>query len=121
MALWDIYQQLQIRGVRAAQQSVDRDSVHRDQRLDDRIDEVEERIGHVLLITEALWELARDRLQLTDEQLDTAVTAIVERKTIERAAGPRRCPSCEAAVPLDMPRCQFCGADAGPAITSRFG
>ena len=120
VALWDVYQQLQIRGVRVTQTTIDRDSVARDQRLDERIDEVEARIEKVLMINEAMWELARERLQLTDQQLDAAVTAIVERRAMERAAGPRRCPSCQAAVPNDMARCQFCGADAGPATEKRF-
>jgi hypothetical protein len=121
VALWDVYQQLQIRGQRAAASAIDRDSISRDQRLDERIDELEDRIEKVLVITEAMWELARDRLQLTDEQLDAAVLAIVDRQNLERAAGPRRCPSCQAAVPHEMARCQFCGADAGPAVAQRFG
>ena len=121
MALWDVYQQLQIRGQRAAANAIDRDSVSRDQRLDTRIDEVEDRIDKVLMISEAMWELASERLGLTEDQLEAAVTAILDRKAMERAAGPKKCAGCGAAVPIDMSRCQFCGADAGPAIQSRFG
>jgi hypothetical protein len=121
VALWDVYQQLQIRGQRVAANAIDRESVSRDQRLDMRIDEVEDRIDKILMINEAMWELARDRLGLSDDQLDAAVRAIIDRKVMERAAGPKKCASCGAAVPIEMARCQFCGADAGPAITQRFG
>lgn len=121
MALWDIYQHMQIRGVRTAQQSSDIDSLHRDHRQEERIDEVDERIDRLLLLTEALWQLCSERLGLTDAELDTRVRTIVDRKTTQRAAGPIRCSSCQAAVPRDMDRCQFCGAETGQALDDRFG
>jgi hypothetical protein len=120
VALWDIYQHMQIRGVRTAQHASDMDSLQREKRQQERIDEVDERIDNLLLLVEALWQLCSERLGLTDAELDTRVREIVDRRTTEHAAGPIRCTSCQAAVPRDMPRCQFCGTETGVTRDPRF-
>ena len=113
MVLWDIVQQMQIRQLRTSQMMGDREGHFRDQRIDGRADELEDRIGQLVLITEAVWKICRDQLGLTDEQLRTAVEAVIAEHTADAAAGPIKCTSCEAAIPKDMVRCQFCGADTG--------
>jgi len=118
--MWDVYQHMQLRGVRASQAAADRESLSRDHRQEERIDEIDDRIDRILVLTEALWELCRDRLNLSDDQLNAAVNAIVDRQRLAAAAGPVRCPSCQAAVPREMTRCQFCGTETGQAPETPF-
>lgn len=120
MALWDMAQQMQIRGVRGSQIASDRESALRDQRQDARVDELEDRLSELLLLLEALWGVCRDRLGVSDDQLRLALQAAIDERDAERAAGPLRCPSCDAACPRDLPRCQYCGAETG-ATPGLFG
>ena len=113
MALWDMAQQMQIRGVRGSQVASDRESHIRDQRQDARVEELEERVDQLLLLMEALWGICRDRLGVSDDQLRVALQAAIDERATEAAAGPIRCSSCGAACPRDMPRCQYCGAETG--------
>jgi hypothetical protein len=113
MSLWDVYQHMQLRGVRTAQHASDRESLARDHRQEERIDEVDDRVDRLLVLTEALWQLCRDRLGMSDDDLSTAVQALLDQRAMEAAAGPLRCTSCQAAVPRDMERCQYCGTPTG--------
>jgi hypothetical protein len=113
MVFWDVAQQLQIRQMRGAQQMGEREGFIRDQRQEARADELEDRIQQVLLVTEALWSLCRDRLGLTDDQLKVAMQEVLDRHQARADAAPTRCTSCGAAVPHDMVRCQYCGTDTG--------
>lgn len=72
-------------------------------------------VERLTLVFEAVWELASEKLGLTDEDLAAKVAEIDERSGARdgrRASpGPRSCPSCAAAVAATADRCQFCGAD----------
>jgi hypothetical protein len=120
MSLWDVYQHMQLRGVRTAQHASDRDSLARDHRQEERIDEVDERVDRLLVLTEALWELCRDRLGLSDADLSARVQGLLDQRAMEAAAGPIRCTSCQAAVPRDMDRCQYCGTPSGVQRRQHF-
>ena len=113
MSLWDVAQQMQLRGVRGSQIASDRENHLRDQRQDARVDELEDRLSQALLLVEALWGVCRDRLGVSDDQLRVALQAAIDEREAERAAGPLRCPSCGAACPRDLPKCQYCGAETG--------
>jgi hypothetical protein len=115
MALWDMAQQLQIRGVRATQVAADRENHIRDQRQDARSEELERELDQLTLVTEALWNLCRTRLGVSDDELRSTMQAVLDEREATLAAGPLKCGACGAAVPHDMPRCQFCGADSGRA------
>lgn len=115
MVIWDVVQQMQIRSMRNSQLMGDREGHVRDQRQEARADELEQRLQEVLLVTEALWTVCRDRLGMTDEDLRVAMQGVLEERTARANASPLRCTSCGAAVPRDMLRCQYCGADSGQA------
>ena len=115
MALWDMAQQMQIRGVRGSQVASDRESHLRDQRQDARVDELEDRLAQLLLITESLWNVCRDRLGVSDDELRTAIQGAIDEREASMAAGPLKCPSCGAACPRDLPKCQYCGTETGHA------
>ena len=114
MALWNLYQEMNIRALRGGA-NLDRsfnDDRHAQQR--DRAEDLDERIDRLLLLTEAMWELLSKHLGFTDEHLAHMVATIDHRDghLDNRAARPaRRCQACESAVPADRPTCQFCGVE----------
>ena len=113
MVMWDIAQQLQIRSMRGAQAYAERDSFIRDQRNEARTDQLDDRINQVLVVTEALWTICRDRLGLTDDDLSQAIEDVLTKQEAKANAAPTACSSCGAKVPRDMLRCQYCGTDTG--------
>jgi hypothetical protein len=109
--LWDLYQQAQIRQLQnrgSMQHDIDalRHATHKQ-----RADELEDRIEHLTVVSEALWTLLHEKLGLTDEQLVAAVTALIEARQAAREAtsAPARCPGCGAALNRNLDHCQFCG------------
>jgi hypothetical protein len=112
MGLWDLYQEAQIRNLRASSRMAEDSLRWRDERHQQRADELEERVDRLNVVLESLWSLCRDRLGLTDEQLLDAVETTIAEQQAELAAGPVRCPSCGAAIGAELDRCQFCGADS---------
>ena len=103
MALWNLYQEMNIRALRGGA-NLDRsfnDDRHAQQR--DRAEDLDERIDRLLLLTEAMWELLSKHLGFTDHR---------DGHLDNRVARPaRRCQACESAVPADRPTCQFCGVE----------
>jgi hypothetical protein len=78
----------------------------------------------VLLITEALWELLKERHGYTDDQLiqhvhriDAADGKLDGRVT--RKAGPTMCGACGRALSRRRPNCIYCGATGDRDIFSR--
>ena len=114
MALWNLYQEMNIRTLRGGVQ-LDRshnESQFANQR--DRTEDVDDRVDRLLLLTEAMWELLSTHLGFTDEHLAHMVATIDQRDghldhRITRPA--RRCQQCQSAVPKDRPTCQFCGTE----------
>lgn len=113
MVLWNLAQQMQLRTARNSQALSDREHYARDQRQDARADELEHELQQVLFVTEALWNLCRDRLGVTEDDLKAAMQQVVDQHEAAAKAGPLTCASCGAAVPRDMFRCQYCGTDTG--------
>lgn len=115
MALWNVYQQIELSNLRARQAGTEAASSVRHDVLRDELWRLEDRIERLLVVTDALWELASQQLGLTDEQLTAKVVEIDGRSGQVDGRRPRvirRCPSCAAAIAHGRPACAFCGADA---------
>lgn len=116
MALWDIYQELQIRDTQAQVRSSDELHTSRAARTQDRVDRNEDRFERLLLITEAVWELASEKLGITEAELVARIRAIDTRGTGEadgrRGVTIARCTACDAAIEKGRATCAFCGAPA---------
>ena len=72
-----------------------------------------EEVERLLLITEALWRIAREKLSLDDNELIRQITLLDledgkldARKPI---TPPRPCPKCNRVLTKHRPRCLFCG------------
>ena len=74
-------------------------------------------VNRLLMISEALWELVRDREGLTDKDLVRKIDEIDLRDGVlngRRAqAPPTDCDDCGRTLPKRQPVCIYCGKDAG--------
>lgn len=85
-----------------------RDAVH-------RVNDLENDVQRLLLITQALWTIVQDELNLTDDQLAERVREI--DLSDGRLDGKVRqdiqnCPQCGRSMSRRHRRCLFCGTDA---------
>lgn len=117
MDLWDIVQQVQIENLKARQRGGDTEAERVADGSRSRDAELEERIAHLRLVTEAMWELLAERAGVTLAELAERVRAIDARDGrvdgrhgIPEDAPRLRCPACQAVVPAGKQTCQFCGA-----------
>jgi hypothetical protein len=73
---------------------------------------LEDRFERLVLLTEALAELAIERLGITTAELAAKIDEIdgrdgtVDRHRVRTLA---RCPACNARIPADRTTCQYCG------------
>ena len=127
MSIWDIVQQIQIENLKSRQ----RDVASSEERLGDssrsRDAALNDRIGRMLLVTEAMWELLSERTGVTVEELAERVRAIDARdgRVDDRRGTPENaprilCPACQAVVPTGRQACQFCGAAVPEAKADPF-
>ncbi|MCU1454570.1 MAG: hypothetical protein JWN46_2716 [Acidimicrobiales bacterium] len=118
MSLWDLHQELSIRNLRADQASADAGTDLRVSRTQERTDQLEDRFERLLLVTEAIWVLAREKLGLSEDDLiRTVVDLDGQDGTVDghRTRVPRRCTECNAAINREFAKCLFCGHAQPPA------
>jgi hypothetical protein len=116
VALWNIYQEIQINNLRAQQRGAEVAHRGRIENAQDAIWTLEDRIERLLLLTDAMWELLSERAGVTDEELAAKVHEVDSRgdgaRDGRRARSIRRCGSCQAAIEHGRATCTFCGAPA---------
>lgn len=112
MALWNLYQEMEIRQTRADSRMSDELHGSRIDRANQSIEKIEDRFEKLLLINEAMWELLSQHLGFTDAHLVHKVREIDARSgTVDgrRAVIVRRCSQCDAAIGKGRSTCLFCG------------
>ncbi|HPU97610.1 MAG TPA: hypothetical protein PLO53_06600 [Candidatus Hydrogenedentes bacterium] len=75
---------------------------------------LEARVDRLALVCQALWELLRDQLHLTDEQLETVVAAVDERDGARDGMlreHPVRCARCGRINSSRRSACLYCGLE----------
>ena len=78
----------------------------------ERVRILEANLAKVLMINEALWEILRDKLGLTDEDLNKKLYEIDMRDGVLDGKNQRsvsECPSCHRKVSPRHPACIYCG------------
>ena len=78
----------------------------------ERVRILEANLSKVLMINEALWEILRDKLDLTDEDLNAKLYEIDMRDGVLDGKNQRsisECPSCQRKVSPRHPACIYCG------------
>ena len=77
-----------------------------------QIRELEQQVQRLMLLNQALWELLRDRLQLTDADLERMAHEVDMRDGVEDGRMTDtavRCPTCGRVSSSKHWRCLYCG------------
>lgn len=111
--MWDIYQEIRINDLRARQ--LDAESSVRSTAGD--LDDMTRHIRKLALVSQALYELMKERTGITDEELRRKIDAIDMRDggldgKIDLA--PLKCPKCGMGVSSGALKCKGCGAKVAP-------
>ena len=112
MALWNLYQEMEIRQSKADARMSDERHGSRIDRATQNIEKIEDRFEKLLIVNEAIWELFSEHLGFTDAHLVHKVREIDARSGAvdgRRAVVIRRCSQCEAAIGKGRSTCMFCG------------
>ncbi len=81
-------------------------------RLKQEIRRLEANLAKALLISEALWEIVREKLQMQEEQLYEKIYEIDMRDGAADGKNQRKampCPKCGRVVSPRYPACIYCG------------
>ena len=106
---WDMRQDQEIRDAKAA---VDR-SARRAHSTQQELDELRAAVDQLSLMNQALWELVRERTELTDADLKAKVDEVDRRDgRLDGRAGPGAvaCPKCGKPNVATRGRCLYCGS-----------
>ena len=107
--MWNLQQQSQIREAKADAAQAKDDAT----RSRERIQELEYRINRMALASQALWELVRSRLEITEAELLDKIGEVDLRDGVkDERMTPQiiTCPSCGRSCNTKSSRCVFCGA-----------
>lgn len=79
-----------------------------------QVRELEHQIGRLTLLNQALWELLRDRVGLTDQDFENMVREVDLRDGVldgQITNTPMKCPQCGRVSASKHYRCLYCGLE----------
>ena len=112
--LWDLMQQLHIKGLEGEVSAARRDA---QDYMTNFVRRFDDRFSALALVCEALWELLSEHTELTEDDLKKKVLEIdlrdgVQDGKVDRNVGRgpiEKCPECGAGISRKFNRCLFCG------------
>jgi hypothetical protein len=107
--LWDVYQQTRIAGAERAAESAE-SKVERSARA---VEDLQRHVDRLSLACQALWELLRERSDLTEDDIEKKMLEIDGRDgAVDGKIGIQAldCPSCGRKTSSKRNSCVMCGA-----------
>lgn len=122
VALWNLYQELEINNLRAQQRGAESAHESRNETMREQVWRLEDRLERLLVVTDAMWELLSERLGVSEAEL-SARAAQIDTRNGDAMDGRRarvrlRCDECAAVVPHGRPNCLFCGAPINANVSA---
>jgi hypothetical protein len=112
MSLWDSFQELRVK--HAIEDIVPGNA--RTSELGESVGRLETEltadIDKLTLVCQALWSLLEENTDVTVEDLESKIhdLEVLDKKVLDEIdQGRISCPRCNAAIPANMDKCQFCG------------
>ncbi len=86
--------------------------------LEAQITDLQFEVERLLMVTEALWNIVRERHDLGEDELTTRVNAIDMEDgrldgRVAPAEAPSLCPNCNRVLSKHRARCIYCGEQVG--------
>lgn len=81
----------------------------------DRYDDTAERLDQLLLVCAAMWELIKEKTNLTEEDLIARIAEMDARDgqaDSKLTQSPQKCAQCDRVISPKHQRCLYCGAQA---------
>jgi hypothetical protein len=110
--LWDVFQQGQIEAASASANLAQTTALNAEDRVKCEIGRLEAKIDGLALVSQALWELVRERTNLTDHDIRAKVAEIDARdgRADGRLLGvPTECKRCGRSAHTRQTTCMYCG------------
>ena len=85
-----------------------------DQALKTKVTNLENKLQHIELINQALWEIVQEKLELSTELMRAKMREVDVRDGIEDGKItriPLRCPSCRRVSSSEHYKCMYCGLE----------
>ncbi len=88
------------------------------------VQELRSDVERLLMITEALWTILKEKFDLPDEELIKRVVQIDLRDgkldgRVSPTEGPPKCPHCGRVMGKKRPTCMYCGKPVKPDLFER--
>ena len=109
---WDVFQQGQIESATASAHLAQSTALNTEDRVRREIARLEAKIDGLALVSQALWELTRERTQLTDDDIRAKITEIDARDGRADGrllGGPTACKGCGRTAHTRQAACMYCG------------
>ena len=110
--LWDLFQQGQIEHATTTAEYAKRDAAQNSARLHKEVLRLEVKIDRLAIISQALWELVREKTDLSEKDIEARIADIdahdgrIDGKITGR---PATCPKCARPVHTRHRVCPYCG------------
>lgn len=115
--IWDLIQQIQIATTESKVDSAAlaaEDASRNTRLLQDRVKRLEDRVDRISLATMAIAEILRDRLGVTQEEIESRVREIDQRDRKQDGRlliSPDECPKCHHTNAAHRKTCFYCGEE----------
>ncbi|MFN8037741.1 MAG: hypothetical protein U0Q07_00900 [Acidimicrobiales bacterium] len=107
MSIWEIFRDPEIEVIERRRRDSDPNLPGPD------VAALAEQVARLTMVTEGLWQLVAERSGLHDPDLARVIVEVDRQGSgAGEEVAERRCRECDAVIPANAPRCQFCGGEA---------
>lgn len=110
--LWDIVQQIQINEANRTAGYAKDSSRSNSDRIHHEAQRLEAKIDTLAIISQAMWEMIREKTDLTEKDIEAKIAEIDirdGRRDGKITGKPTQCPACDRPTHTRLKACPYCG------------